>query len=139
MLTRQKVSCSGSSMEGKSMQFAALEPQHGENARYQETYSNYRLEIPERKHWRRGNMRSRFLRVRLILPRMKFRFLSPMHLCEKLRDSYCRIVLSNRRPEYHVVSPIQEFSFTSNAIADCIEFVKQSSVSQEAIILHPSA
>ncbi|CAM6089802.1 unnamed protein product [Calypogeia fissa] len=126
-------------MEGRPMFFAPLEPQWYGEAYYHDTYSNYRLEMPERKQNRKGKLSMKLMRIRLILPRVRIRILSPVHLYEKMRDSYLRLVLAHRKPDQAAVSPYYQYhsepSYSSDAIAECIEFVKKSSVNQESVLI----
>lgn len=126
-------------MEGRTMFFAPLEQQRYGDAYYHETYSNYRLELPERKQHRKGKLSMKLMRIRLVLPRVRIRIISPVHLYEKMRDSYWRLVLSHRKPDQAAVSPFYQYhpqaTYSSDAIAECIEFVKRNSVNQESVLI----
>lgn len=145
MWKRAKYSHPGPAMDGRTMFFEPLDQQQQQQQRYsdgyyhQDTYSNYRLEFPERKASRKGKLSVKLIRIRLVLPRVRIRILSPVHLYEKMRDSYWRLVLSHRKPDQATVSPFYQYqhptSYTSDAIAECIEFVKRSSASQETVLL----
>lgn len=126
-------------MESRTMFFTPLEQQRYGDTYYHDTYSNYRLEMPERKQNRKGKLSMKLMRIRLVLPRVRIQILSPVHLYEKMRDSYWRLVLAHRKPDQAAVSPFykhnSQTSYSSDAIADCIEFVKKSSANQESVLI----
>ncbi|KAG6552478.1 hypothetical protein Mapa_005898 [Marchantia paleacea] len=137
MLKRRKFAHPGGT-DGKAMLLAPLDQRPSDTYYHDDCpiFSNL-ANMPERRHGRKGRLGTRLMRCRLVLPRVRIRMISPVRLFDKMRDSYLRLVLSHKKSDPAAVTPLYQYqgvSYSSDAIAECIEFIKKTAASDTRLL-----
>ncbi|KAL2642018.1 hypothetical protein R1flu_009605 [Riccia fluitans] len=89
---------------------------------------------------RKGRFGTRLMRCRILLPRVRMRIISPGRLLDKMRESYLRLLVSHKKPDTAAITPFYQYqsvSYSSEAIAECIEFIKKSAAANNTRCYEP--